>query len=90
MSRQTTAWRDLARQFRALCARTDEPCALCLGPIDYSLSGRHPDGFSADHIEPIGKGGALIPSMDGLRPAHMRCNSSRGAGRSVDATAWGW
>ena len=90
MSRQSSAWTKQARTFRSACQQADAPCYLCGRPIDYTLSGRTPGGFSADHLEPIANGGVLLPGFAGLAPTHLRCNSKRGAGRTIDTSAWGW
>lgn len=54
---------------------TNPTCHICRGVIDTDLPARHPLSLTADHVEPLAFGGA----PDGeLRPAHYRCNSSRG------------
>jgi hypothetical protein len=90
MNRQHRSWRNLSAQFKAACKAIDAACALCGRPIDYDLSGRDEWGFTSDHIEVLAHGGALLPGFEGLRPAHLKCNSARGAGRNVDQSAWGW
>lgn len=53
-------------------------CHLCHQPIDVSLIGtRDPMRPSADHIVPRSRGGS--DAIGNLRPAHVRCNSSRQA-----------
>lgn len=47
------------------------PCAICGKPIDYTLKWPDPMSPTADHLVP-GDPKSL------LRPAHARCNSSRG------------
>src|SRR5690625_2693919 len=51
-------------------------CWLCHQPIDLRLSPRAPGGFSIDHVLPRSRGGT--DDLDNLRPAHRRCNLSRG------------
>ena len=63
---------------RAHVDRTGEPCWLCGQPIDLALPYTHPMSFTADHVEAIANGGKLLSE---LRPAHRRCNSSRGKKR---------
>ena len=56
---------------------TQQYCALCGRPVDFSL--KHPDPMSAtiDHIIPIGRGGH--PSDIGnMQLAHFACNRSKG------------
>jgi hypothetical protein len=80
VNRQHRSWRNARETYKQRCAQANEPCHLCGQPIDYTLSGRDPWGFTADHIEPIATGGRLLPGDQGLRPAHLRCNSARGDG----------
>lgn len=54
-----------------------EPCALCLKPIDYTLHYLDAMAFTADHIESIKSGGRMLGP---LQPAHRSCNSRKGAG----------
>jgi len=54
------------------------PCGICRGTIDYSLSGRHPAGFTAHHVRPKAFGGT---TEDGLVPAHSSCNKAVREGR---------
>lgn len=55
-------------------------CALCGRWIDKSLPANDPMSWTADHIDPLSEGGAET-DLSNLRPAHMRCNSSRGNGK---------
>lgn len=48
-----------------------DSCALCDGPVNFSLHAPHPDSPSIDHRIPIGLGGT---DEDGLQLAHLRCN----------------
>jgi hypothetical protein len=49
-------------------------CWQCHLPIDTELLWPHPLSWTADHVEPVGKGG----SNHGLiLPAHWRCNQAR-------------
>lgn len=68
---------DLKRKARA----RGWPCWLCLQPIDYSLDYRDPLAFTADHVEPLARGGALLGV---LKPAHRSCNSRRGDGTRTE------
>lgn len=61
----------LRRQAR----KNDLPCTICGHKIDYDLAWPHPMSFSADHVQPISKGGRLYGD---LTPVHMACNSRRG------------
>lgn len=54
------------------------PCWLCGHNIGYELDARHPLSFTLDHEVPLSKGGSLLDRAN-ARPAHRRCNSSRGA-----------
>lgn len=74
----TTAYQRQRDALRRRAARYREPCCFCGGEIDYSL--RHPDpwAFSADHAQPVSKGGAVSGSRAVLRPCHLRCNMVAG------------
>lgn len=52
-------------------------CVLCGKPIDMSLSGRHPDGPTLEHIVPVDRGGDPTSPYN-LGASHMRCNATRG------------
>ena len=60
------------------------PCWICGQPIDYAAHWKDGRSFTADHVQPMARGGKLYGE---LRPAHRACNSSRGAGRAVAAPA---
>lgn len=49
-------------------------CFLCGTEIDIALDYRDPMSWTADHLEPLSKGGKI---MGEVRPAHRRCNSQR-------------
>lgn len=61
----------LRRQAR----KNDTPCHICGHRIDYDLPWKHPQSFTADHIDPVAKGGSMTGQ---LAPAHRACNSRRG------------
>jgi 5-methylcytosine-specific restriction endonuclease McrA len=68
------------RPYRALCAwlRAQRlPCWICGHEIGYELDARHPQSFTLDHLVPLSLGGNLT-DRENARPAHRRCNSSRG------------
>ena len=74
-------WRvEKAKRVRELVAESGGhlTCWLCGGPIDLELSGRHPAGLTLDHVNPRFMGGDEF-DMQGTRPAHNRCNATRGA-----------
>lgn len=50
-------------------------CAICGQPITHR--GHDADALTLDHVTPRAHGGTNHPA--GLRPAHKRCNSARGA-----------
>ncbi|MFE9923130.1 HNH endonuclease [Streptomyces sp. NPDC005774] len=41
------------------------------------MDARHPFGFTSDHLVPLSRGGQPLDPAN-ARPAHRRCNSSRG------------
>lgn len=71
-----TEYRKKAAALRRHVARTGEPCWICGQPIDLTLPARHAMAFTADHVEPLARGGAVCGE---IRPAHRRCNSRRNA-----------
>jgi len=73
--RSTYAYQRARRAAIANAERLDFPCGICGGRIRYDLPGTHPDGPSADHVDPVAlHGGAGV-----LRVTHQRCNASRGS-----------
>lgn len=74
---QTKEWSNLASSFAEQSAADDAPCHHCGGQIDYNAPPNHPKGFTADHLSPLGLGGAVV--TDQLAPAHRGCNSRSGA-----------
>ena len=52
-------------------------CYLCQRPVDMTLSGRHRDGRSVDHVVPVSAGGAFF-ALENWRLAHRSCNSVKG------------
>lgn len=59
-------------QLRHEAEQANAPCWICGQPIAYHHDNPHPDSFTADHVTPSD------PASE-LRPAHLRCNSARGA-----------
>lgn len=58
-------------------------CWLCREPFDWSLPYHDAMAFTADHVTPLARGGAILGA---LQPAHRRCNSRRNDGRGEDRT----
>lgn len=71
-------------QLRRRVAAQGRPCALCGGPIDYSLPPGHPLSYELDEIIPVSKGGDPL-DPDNVQPAHRICNERRG-NKLIDAT----
>ena len=76
--RQAYAWQKQARTRLTLAAAAGEPCCRCGKPIDYTRDGRTRWGPTCDHLDPLGHGGPLVPTLDRLAPAHRSCNSRHG------------
>jgi 5-methylcytosine-specific restriction endonuclease McrA len=55
-----------------------DTCWLCEERIDLTLRWPHSKSLSIDHVVPLAKGGAPY-DLANLRPAHVGCNTSRGA-----------
>lgn len=51
-------------------------CWLCGGHVDATLSGRHLEGPTMDHIVPLSHGGDHTAAN--VRLAHRKCNTKRG------------
>lgn len=64
-------------------------CHICGRPFDPRYVGRHRLAKSADHIVPLDAGGDPY-DPENLRPAHLGCNSSRGARRRNNSTSRKW
>jgi 5-methylcytosine-specific restriction endonuclease McrA len=62
--------RRLQRMTRVVQETYGWDCWLCLSPIEASQ-------YSIDHVVPRSKGGEVW-DVDNMRPAHIKCNSSRG------------
>ena len=60
---------------RAIVLREETTCWICGEEVDKSLTGRHPNGPTADHVQPRHKGGTN--ARENMRLAHLRCNSAR-------------
>ena len=63
------------RRNRAALRRRGLPCWLCGKPIRYDLKAPARLSFSADHVDPVGRGGS---NRGELRAAHLGCNQKRG------------
>lgn len=59
------------------------PCWLDGLPIDYDAPSTHPLSFAADHVIPVSVDPSKALDPANLRPAHRRCNGSRGNRMSV-------
>lgn len=80
---RSSAWQKLRDTFRRSCAAEDAPCWICRQRIDYSIRNQrgerpNPDAFEADHLYPRATHPELALDPANLRPAHIRCNRSRG------------
>lgn len=70
---------------------TQDVCAICGRPVDFSLKFPHPLSATVDHIVPIDKGGH--PSdLANLQLAHFCCNRQKSnkmptLGTSADGTS---
>ena len=70
------------RSNRKIIFATQEYCALCGKPVDFSLKFPDPMSPTVDHIVPIAKGGH--PSaLENLQLAHLSCNRRKGQNFAV-------
>lgn len=65
------------RMTRIVTATYGLRCHICLQEIDPALRRPHPQSLSIDHLVPQSRGGSN--ALENLRPAHLGCNSARGA-----------
>lgn len=78
--RDLRAYRKAVAQLKARTRKRGDVCWLCRQPFDWTLPYHDAMAFTADHVEPLARGGAILGP---LRPAHRRCNSKRNDGRSA-------
>lgn len=80
---KSTTEKGLGRQWQALCvkARKVYPpiCHVCKSPIDLALPARHRLSWTLDHLDPRAVHGTRCPPLERTRPAHLACNSRKGA-----------
>ena len=70
---------------RKRCLELSQVCWICGSAIDLTITDRKDPGYpTADHVIPV----SMLPANDprlnsvyNLRPAHMGCNSKRGAAK---------
>jgi 5-methylcytosine-specific restriction endonuclease McrA len=80
---ESRAWRHALH--RILEDKDGGLCAVCFEQIDLTLSGRHADGPTVEHITPRSRGGS--DKLENLALSHWRCNKGRGT-RDL-AEVWG-
>jgi hypothetical protein len=76
--RDTRNYKRLRSAFRRECRRAGRPCWLCGQPLDYELPSDDPWSFSLDHVKPVSTHRDEAEDIHLFRPAHRRCNLSRG------------
>lgn len=80
MARDSAAYRRTRKRLMKIWADTNQPCIRCGWPIDYTLSGRHPDGPTFDHLDAVAHTGTEQVYDDSrAAPSHNHCNSKAGA-----------
>ena len=72
------AYQTFKAYIRHAHAITNQPCALCGEPIDYTLAYPNPWCWSLDHIQAIHQGGMEFDPAN-TQASHLRHNLSRGA-----------
>jgi|SRR5271163_83689 len=80
-------WRRLKERFKADCRNRLAVCWRCRQVIDYDAPPQAPWGFEADHYHPCSSHAWLAYDYTNLRPAHSKCNRSRGA-KADDLSTW--
>lgn len=84
---------DALAEVRRRGRRRKAPCVICGQPIDYSLSGKHPEGCTVQHIKSRKLFPALTWDPKNWAPAHGACNQSAGTGEqdeSIGVTSQEW
>lgn len=71
-------WQLATLPTRRAWAAANQPCALCHQPINYGLRHPHKRSLTVDHIHARWAGGNPMDPAN-WQPAHLSCNSSRGA-----------
>lgn len=79
--RDRRAYRRATERLKQRAKRHGWVCYYCKRPFDWSLPYHHREAFTADHVQPLAKDGAILGP---LRPAHRHCNSRRNDGRHED------
>ncbi len=87
------------RQVRERVLAGAQVCHICGGELDFTAPPRSPKAPSVDHELPVSRTRGLDPETRQrlatdprlMRPAHVGCNSKRGAGRKRPAhISRGW
>jgi hypothetical protein len=79
--RDLRAFRNAAARLKRQAMKHGLVCWLCGEPFDWTLDYRDPMSFTADHVAPLARGGAINGP---LKPAHRACNARRGDGRRAE------
>ncbi|UGS26341.1 HNH endonuclease [Microbacterium resistens] len=74
----TRAWRELRAEVAAEYRAKNLPCWMDGQPIDYDAPAGDPEALDVDHAKPRSTHPHLALDRNNLRPAHVRCNRSRG------------
>lgn len=61
------------------------PCWICGKPINYAAKPGNADAYEPDHYLTVAQYPEFANDIANLRPAHSRCNRSRGAKDRADA-----
>lgn len=72
--REGRPYRRSATEAIAAARLAGDPCWLCSRPIDYTKPRGHPASPSADHVDPLVRGGDVLGP---LMVAHLICNVRR-------------
>ena len=78
--RELRSFRNAAEALKKKARKQGLPCWLCGREFDWSAHYLSPEGFTADHVVPLARGGHITGP---LRPAHRGCNSRRNDERNV-------
>lgn len=75
---ETAAYTALRADLRHEWEAQNAPCWLCGQPIDYRAAPGEPEALDLDHVKPRSTHPHLALDRNNCRPAHARCNRSRG------------
>lgn len=75
---ETRAYREMRAELSGWWRSINAPCWTCGQAVDYAAPANDPEGLDLDHVKPRSTHPHLALDRNNCRPAHVRCNRSRG------------